>query len=54
LSGAAPNTGVLVVEIYYDYNQVLSLPWITAFVPDPIHIHTFAIMPLVAAEPNVP
>jgi hypothetical protein len=54
LSGAAPNTGVLLVEIYYDYNQVLSLPWITAFVPDPIHIHTFAIMPLVAAEPNVP
>ena len=52
LSGSAPNTGILLVEIYYDYDQVLALPWITAFVPDPIHIHTFAIMPLVAAEPE--
>jgi hypothetical protein len=51
LTGAAPNTGILLVEIYFDYNQVLALPWITAFVPDPIHVHTFAIMPLVAAEP---
>jgi len=42
----------VLVEIYYDYNQVLSLPWITAFVPDPIPVHTYAIMPLVAAEPN--
>lgn len=51
LSGFAPNTGIVVVEIYYDYDQVLALPWITAFVPDPIHVHTYAIMPLVAAEP---
>ncbi len=54
LSNAAPNTGVLLVEIYYDYNQILALPWITAFVPDPIHVYTYAIMPLVAAEPDVP
>ena len=52
LSGAAPNTGIVVVEIYFDYDQVLALPWITAFVPDPIHVHTYAIMPLVAAEPD--
>jgi hypothetical protein len=52
LSGAAPNTGLVVVEIYFDYNQVLALPWITAFVPDPVHVHTYAIMPLVAAEPD--
>jgi hypothetical protein len=52
LTGAAPNTGIVVVEIFFDYNQVLALPWITAFVPDPIQVHTYAIMPLVAAEPD--
>jgi len=54
LSGAAPNTGIVLVEIYYDYHQILALPWITAFVPDPIKVHTYAIMPLVAAEPLPP
>lgn len=53
LSGTAPNTGILLVEIFYDYNQVLKLPWLTAFVPDPIRIHVYSIMPLVAAEPDV-
>lgn len=53
LSGTAPNTGILLVEIFYDYDQVLKLPWLTAFVPDPMRLHVYAIMPLVAAEPDV-
>jgi hypothetical protein len=48
----APNTGLVLVEVFYDYDQVLKLPWITAFVPDPIQVHVYSIMPLVSAEPN--
>jgi hypothetical protein len=49
---SAPNTGVVVVEIFYSYPQLLKLPWITPFVPDPIQVHTYTIMPLVSAEPT--
>lgn len=48
----APNTGLVLVEVFYDYEQVLKLPWITAFVPDPIQVHVYSIMPLVSAEPT--
>lgn len=52
LGNDAPSTGFLLVEIFYNYDQKLKLPWITAFVPDPILLHNFAIMPLVSAEPT--
>lgn len=52
LQKGSPNTGFLVVEIFYDYNQLLSMPIFTAIVPDPIPVHTYAIMPLSAAEPT--
>ena len=48
----APNTGVLLVEIFYNYPQVLKLPIFTAFVPDPMPVYVYAIMPLTAAEPE--
>lgn len=47
-----PNTGVVLVEIYYDYHMLMSLPWITAFVPDPVTLHAYAIMPNSALEPT--
>ncbi len=47
-----PNTGVVLVEIVYNYNMVLGLPWITAFVQDPIVLHAYSIMPNSAAEPT--
>lgn len=52
LVSGAPSTGIVLVEIFYSYNQVLKLPWITAFVPDPIPVHVYSIMPLVSAEPT--
>lgn len=52
LSDKAPNTGIVVVEIFYAYNQLLSLPIFTAFIPDPIQVHAYSIMPLSAAEPT--
>jgi len=52
LNANAPSTGFLVLELYYNYDQKLKLPWITAFVPDPVRLHVYAIMPLVSAEPT--
>lgn len=51
LDNGAPPTGVLVVEIFYNYPQVLKLPIFTMFVRDPMPVYAYAIMPLSAAEP---
>lgn len=48
---AAPDTGMVLVEIYYHYDQILGLASFVG-VPDPIELHTYAIMPLSAAEPT--
>jgi hypothetical protein len=47
----APNAGVLMVEIHYNYHHILSLPWMTAFLPNPLHLRAYTIMPIRAAEP---
>lgn len=47
-----PNTGVVLVEIWYDYHMLMALPWITAFVPDPVTLHAYAIMPNSSLEPT--
>lgn len=46
-----PNAGILVVEVHHNYHQVLNLPWLTPFVPDPMYLTAYSIMPLIAAEP---
>ncbi len=48
----APNTGYVLVELFYNYDQKLKLPWITAFVRDPVLLHAYAVMPLTSAEPT--
>ena len=53
LDSSAPPTGVLLVEIFYHYPQVLKLPIFTMFVQDPMPVYVYAIMPLTAAEPIV-
>ncbi len=50
-SSGSPNAGILVVEVHYNYNQVMKLPWLTPFVPDPFVLTAYTMMPLVAAEP---
>jgi hypothetical protein len=47
-----PNTGVVLVEIFYDYHMIMGLPWIRAFVSDPVTLHVYAIMPNAAVEPT--
>lgn len=51
LDSGAPPTGILLIEIFYNYPQVLKLPIFTAFVRDPMPVYVYAIMPLAAAEP---
>ncbi len=52
-SSSVDNSGAVLVEIYYEYEMLLGLPWITAFVPDPIVLHAYTIMPNTFAEPDV-
>jgi hypothetical protein len=51
LADIPPDTGIVAVEIYYDYHMTLGLPWITAFIPDPLTLHAYSFMPNSAAEP---
>jgi hypothetical protein len=48
----APNTGIILVEIFYDYHHTMSLPWIQLFLPDPVELHAYTMMPISAAEPT--
>lgn len=52
LDPLAPNTGVVLVEIFVEYRHVLGLPWIRAFVPDPVVLHAYSFMPNTAVEPT--
>lgn len=57
LRASAPSTGYVLVEVFYSYDQKLKLPWITAFVDDPVLFHVYTFMPLSSAEPtptNIP
>jgi Flp pilus assembly protein TadG len=54
LDSNAPSTGFVLVEVISHYDQKLKLPWITVFLPDPFTLYTYALMPLVSAEPDVP
>jgi Flp pilus assembly protein TadG len=52
LDPGAPNTGVVMVEVYYDYHMILGLPWIKLFVPDPVTLYAYSMMPNSAVEPT--
>jgi hypothetical protein len=52
LDDAAPNTGFVLVEVNFHYNQMLALPWFTQFVPDPISFYLYSLWPQVSAEPT--
>jgi hypothetical protein len=56
LNPTAPQTGVLLVEIIYDYPQLLKLPVfnnsIYSAIPDPIPLYLYSVMPLSSAEPT--
>jgi hypothetical protein len=49
---APPSKGFVAVEFYYCYTQALGLPLFTTFVPNPLMIHAYTLMPLPAAAPT--
>jgi hypothetical protein len=51
---AAPNAGLLVVEVCFNYNQVLAIPYLREFLPNPLLMRAHTIMPLAAVEPRGP
>ncbi|MEI8132172.1 MAG: TadE/TadG family type IV pilus assembly protein [Leptolinea sp.] len=46
-----PRKGVVSVKFFYCYHQVLGLPIANWFVPDPLRIHAYSLMPLPAVQP---
>ena len=44
--------GFVGVELYYCHTQVLGLPVFTIFIPNPIMMHVYTLMPLPAAAPT--
>jgi len=54
IDGTAPNTGVLLVEIFYNYHQLLKMfnTFSGGLLPDPILVHAYSVMPLSSAEPT--
>jgi hypothetical protein len=51
---SAPDVSVSLVEVFYNYPQTLRLPIFTQFIPDPIPVYTFAIMPIKNVTPPSP
>ncbi len=52
LPSSPTNKGYIAVEVYYCYEQVLGLPFLTEFVPNPLQLHSYTVMPLPAAQPT--
>jgi hypothetical protein len=52
LKASAPDSGVLVVEIFYSNHQLIKFPIFTNVFPDPIDLNTYVIMPLALAKPT--
>jgi hypothetical protein len=52
IDSSAPNTGFVLVEIFYNYHQMLGFPFLSTFLPNPIPVHAYSIMPYPGAEPT--
>jgi hypothetical protein len=52
LDPTAPGTGFVLVEVFYDYHQLLGMPFFTDVLPDPIPVHAYSIMPYPNSEPT--
>lgn len=48
---SAPDTGIVLVELFYDYEMKLGLPWVTGIVGDSIPLHAYSFAPNAASEP---
>ena len=48
---SAPDTGVVLVELFYDYHMKLGLPWVTGIVGDSITLHAYSFAPNANSAP---
>ncbi|HCE16668.1 MAG TPA: hypothetical protein DEQ80_02295 [Anaerolinea thermolimosa] len=46
------NRGFVAVEIFYCHSQILGVPILTDFIPNPLMLHAYTLMPLPAAAPT--
>jgi hypothetical protein len=49
---APKNKGIVLIEVFYCYHQVLNLPILSQFIPSPFRVHTYTIMPAPEAIPT--
>jgi hypothetical protein len=52
MDSTAPGSGVVLVEIYYNYPQLLKLPVFEQVLPDPMLVYAYSFMPLSSAAPT--
>lgn len=52
VSGSPFNKGFVAIEFFYCYHQVLNLPFSDWFVPNPMRIHAYTLMPLPSIQPH--
>jgi len=50
--GAKKNKGFILVEVYYCYEQILGLPFLTDFLPNNLRMHAYTLMPFPEAIPT--
>jgi hypothetical protein len=53
-ASAAPASGIVLVEVFYNYHMTLALPFITDYILNPVTLYSYTIMPVSAAEPPCP
>ncbi len=52
MSGAPHSKGLVLVEVYYCYHQILNLPFFSQFMSNPLRMHAYSIMPAPEAIPT--
>jgi hypothetical protein len=51
-TGAPTERGVVTVEAYVCYDMIMNLPFIANFIPSPLRIHAYTVMPAPEAIPT--
>jgi Flp pilus assembly protein TadG len=46
------NCGIVIVEVFNRYKQMLGFDWLTRYVPANLNLYAYTIMPMTSAEPR--
>jgi hypothetical protein len=52
VASAPANRGLVLVEVFFCYHQIMKLPVLNWIMPDPMRIHTYTFMPFPEAIPS--